>query len=139
MQKNVCCYLIKLFYFSLHWFIARKKRMKQQKKRKMWVREIALGTRLHIVIQTPPRSGSNYFNHEKIQSIGLLVVCNARYKFTLVDVGQAGGQSDGGVYENNNLSSVNDENLLNVLLHQMICHLMENIIHMFLWLTMPFK
>ena len=44
----------------------------------------------------------------------LLAVCNARYEFTLVDIGQAGRQSDGGVYKNSNLGYAINQNLLNV-------------------------
>ena len=33
----------------------------------------------------------------------LLAVCNGSYEFTLVDVGDAGRQSDGNVYANSNL------------------------------------
>ena len=34
--------------------------------------------------------------------------------FTLVDIGQAGRQSDGGVYKNSNLGSAIDHNTLNI-------------------------
>ena len=44
----------------------------------------------------------------------LLAVCNAKYEFTLVNIGQAGGQNDGGVYKDSNLGYAIDQNLLNV-------------------------
>ena len=44
----------------------------------------------------------------------LLAVFNARYEFTLFDIGQAGRQSDGSVYKNSNFGYAIDQNLLNV-------------------------
>jgi len=66
----------------------------------------------HIVIQAPARSGSMYFNYKKTFSIVLMAVCNAKYEFTLVDIGDAGRQSDGGVYNNSTLGNVIDNNKL---------------------------
>ena len=93
----------------------------------------------HIVIKALPRSGSDYFNYQKTHSIVLLAVCKARCEFTLVDIGQAGRQSDGGVYKTATWVMQLIKIYLMYLLHQMICHPTENIIHMFLWLMMPFK
>ena len=44
----------------------------------------------------------------------LLAVCNARYEFTLVDIGDAGKQSDGGVYKSSNLGYAIDNNTINI-------------------------
>ena len=49
-------------------------------------------------MQAPARSGSDYFNYKKTHSLVLLAVCNADYEFSLVDIGDAGRQSDGSVY-----------------------------------------
>ncbi|XP_065675590.1 uncharacterized protein LOC136091806 [Hydra vulgaris] len=67
----------------------------------------------YVIIQSPVRSGSMYFNYKKTFSIVLLATCNAKYEFTLVDIGGSGRQSDGGIYNNSKVGSAIDNNLLN--------------------------
>ena len=50
----------------------------------------------HVIMHGPARSGSCYFNYKKTHSIVLLAVVNSNYEFILVDIGDAGRQSDDG-------------------------------------------
>ena len=68
----------------------------------------------HIVMQAPNRAGSMFFNYKKTHSIVLMAICDADYKFILVDIGDSGRQSDGGVFSNGNIGRAINENLLNL-------------------------
>jgi hypothetical protein len=54
----------------------------------------------HVKIQSPPNSGSKFFNYKHSISVG---IGNARYKFTVVDTGSYGTNSDGGIFAHSNL------------------------------------
>lgn len=60
----------------------------------------------HINLRAPPKSGSTYYNYKKQFSVVLLAVCDADYKFTYVNVGAYGSQSDGGVFRNSALGKM---------------------------------
>jgi len=66
----------------------------------------------HVSIQCPPRGGSLYFNYKKIHSLVLLAVVNAKYEFTMVDIGDYGRMSDGSVFASSNLGHAIGHQLL---------------------------
>ena len=56
-----------------------------------------------MVMFQPAGSGSSFFNYKRTHGIVLLGVCDAKYKFILVDIGDSGRQSHGSVYNNSYL------------------------------------
>ena len=68
----------------------------------------------HVVIQAPGRSGSDCFNYKKSHSSVPLAVCDANYEFAMVDIGDSGRQSDGGVYANSKLGYAIENDILNI-------------------------
>ena len=68
----------------------------------------------HVVIEAPAKSGTLYHNYKGTFSIVLLAVCDAKYNFTLVDVGQYGSNNDSGVLAQSKISSAFENNTLSV-------------------------
>ena len=65
-------------------------------------------------MQAPARSGSQFFNYKKSHSIVLMAIVNAKYELICVDIGDAGRQSDGGVFSQSNMGFAFDQKLLNI-------------------------
>ncbi|XP_065651227.1 uncharacterized protein LOC136079419 [Hydra vulgaris] len=57
---------------------------------------------------------SSFYNYKKTHSIVLLAVCNAKYQFSLLDIGNSGRQSDGSVYTNSRLGYAIENNRLGI-------------------------
>lgn len=66
----------------------------------------------YINIHCPPNSGSLFYDHKGKFSIVLLAACDDDYRFTYVDVGAYGSQSDGGMY---NLKKIPKHVITNIL------------------------
>ena len=68
----------------------------------------------HVAMKCPIKSGSLYYNYKGWFSIILLAVCDARYSFTLVDIGSYGSSNDSGVFSNSNLGCAFENGKMNV-------------------------
>ena len=69
----------------------------------------------YVVMQAPPRAGSMYYNNKHMHSIVLMAVCDApHYCFTLVDIGDYGRHSDGGVLSHSNFGKAMENGMLSL-------------------------
>jgi hypothetical protein len=68
----------------------------------------------HVQIKRPPKSGSIYFNYLQTYSIVLLEIADHDCKFTCIDVGGYGKNSDGGIFEALSVGKRIDRCMLNV-------------------------
>ena len=87
-----------------------------------------------VVMQAPHRSGSFYFNYKNAHSIVLMAISNANYEFILVDIGDTGRNSDGGVLANSDISEVIlGEKIFLIFQNLMLYWTLVNIFHILLW------
>ncbi|XP_034945920.1 protein ANTAGONIST OF LIKE HETEROCHROMATIN PROTEIN 1-like [Chelonus insularis] len=70
------------------------------------------GKRIEII--APPKSGTMCYNYKKTFSTVLLAVCDHKYKFTFVDIGAYGSESDGGIFARSSFGKALEEDKLNL-------------------------
>ena len=68
----------------------------------------------HIMIQAPHNCGSEYFNYKGTHSIVLMAVCDSNYCFTLLDIGNYGCHSNGGVLANSKFGQAMEKGSLHL-------------------------
>ena len=64
----------------------------------------------HIAIQAPAHSGSVFFNYKHFYSIVVMALVDARYRFTMVDVGANGRACDAGIFGRSNMATALENN-----------------------------
>ena len=57
----------------------------------------------HVVMERPKNTGSLRYSYKEFFSQVLLAVCDAKYKFIFIDVGQYGSTNDSAVLKNSEL------------------------------------
>ena len=55
------------------------------------------------MIECPKNGGSAYLNYKGFHSIVLLAVCDAKYCFTFVDIGDYGSLNDASIFQKQHL------------------------------------
>ena len=68
----------------------------------------------HIPIRSPANAGSRFHNYKNFDSIILLAVVDANYKFMFIDVGAEGAAGDAGVFRDCALKKAIDEEILDL-------------------------
>ena len=68
----------------------------------------------HIRIECPKNSGSLYYNYKGFYSFVLLALCDARYCYTLFDIGEYGSNNDSGILKNSKMGELLENNELNL-------------------------
>ena len=59
--------------------------------------------RRHIAMRQPKHSGSLWHNYKGFFSLVLLAICDARYCFSFVDVGEYGSNNKSGIFLNSEM------------------------------------
>ncbi|XP_044168370.1 protein ALP1-like [Acropora millepora] len=57
----------------------------------------------HVMMECPKNGGSAFYNYKGFHSIVLLAVCDAKYCFTLLDIGGVGSANDASILSESNI------------------------------------
>ena len=68
----------------------------------------------HVAVLKPTFSGSLWHNYMGFFSMIFLAICNARYCFSFVDVGEYGSNNDSGVLNNSQMRKLFKHNEVNI-------------------------
>ncbi|XP_065679092.1 putative nuclease HARBI1 [Hydra vulgaris] len=65
----------------------------------------------HVCIEASVSSGSAYYNYKNYHSMVLLAICDAKYYFTLVDIGSYGRDNDASIFNESKIGKAFKYNL----------------------------
>lgn len=68
----------------------------------------------HIAIECPSNAGSDYYNYKGFNSINLMAMCDASYRFLYVNIGGFGRENDAAIFSSSDLYDRLDNNSLNL-------------------------
>ncbi len=65
---------------------------------------VGAGDGKHFSIQCPRKGGSEWFNYKGFHSMVLFAICDAHYRFTLIDLGAYGREGDASIFASSEIS-----------------------------------
>ena len=68
----------------------------------------------HIRIECPRLTGTQYYNYKGFFSIVLMVICDANYCFTVIDIGQYGSNNASGILTSSEVGEMFDHDEMNL-------------------------
>jgi phage FluMu protein Com len=68
----------------------------------------------HVRIKCPKFGGSNFFNYKCYHSTVLMAICDSKYRFIYVDIGQYGRENDASIFSASLLHHAFERNTLNL-------------------------
>ena len=63
----------------------------------------------YVMMECPKNGGSAFYNYERFHSIVLLAVCDAKYCFTLLDIGGVGSTNDASILSESDIGRLFEE------------------------------
>ena len=86
----------------------------------------------HVTVECPTNSGSLYCNFKGFFDLVLLAVCDAKYTFTLIDIGSYGSNNDCGMSAEPFIGKKFDNNKMNLLFAEDLASFSNNPLKYFL-------